>query len=477
MNDSGLIAAPPLPFLVGEKSLGPSCRSTYASSVTSSWLVDIDVEAPQQIRLLVRESWERAEKSRLDRDRLLSPLEFESDELGEYRQAHPLSAVMPVIRKLLVHDADNDSGMLVAVGDAMGRLLWVEGDRSLKRRAESMMFVEGADWNETVAGTSAPGTALALDHAIQIRRDEHYNRLVHAWSCTAVPVHDPETRNIIGVIDITGGEQAVDRHTMPLMEATAHAVETELMLQRFRQREGQRAPSAAPVSGEATQHSRLISFGSRAATEIPRSPAPSNKLRAPIARATLHILGRDTATLSLGGRSVELTRRHAEIMTLLSWHRVGLSAERLTELLTGSPAASARVRSEMVRLRRHLECLDPAIAPTSKPYCLPLPPESDAQQVVALLDRGAHRAALAAYRGPILPGSTSPGIQVIRDDVSAHLREALLGDASAEVLLEYAHLAEGAHDLEVWKEVLRLLPAKSPKRAGVVGHIERLESE
>lgn len=180
--------------------------------MTSPWLAGADVGASRQIRSLVRESWGRAEKSRLDPDRMLSPLQFESDELGDYRQAHPLATVMPVIRKLLVHDADEDSGMLVAVGDAMGRLLWVEGDTSLKRRAESMMFVEGADWSETVAGTSAPGTALTRDHAIQIRRDEHYNRLVYAWSCTAVPVHDPETRNIIGVIDITGGEQAVDRH-------------------------------------------------------------------------------------------------------------------------------------------------------------------------------------------------------------------------------------------------------------------------
>jgi transcriptional regulator of acetoin/glycerol metabolism len=437
--------------------------------VTSPWLADIDVEHSHQIRSLVRESWERAEKSRLDPDRLLSPLQFESDELGDYRQGHPLASVMPVIRKLLVQDADNDSGMLVAVGDAMGRLLWVEGDTSLKRRAESMMFVEGADWSETAAGTSAPGTALALDHAIQIRRDEHFNRLVHAWSCTAVPVHDPETRNIIGVIDITGGEQAVDRHTMPLMEATAHAVESELLLQRFRSRQ---TDLGEPPAAKTGRGSRFISFDT---SRISRPPTPAASVAT--GRATMHILGRDTALLSVGERSIELTRRHAEIVTLLSWNRAGLSAERLTELLNGSPAATSRLRSEMVRLRKILDTFQPGLAPTSKPYRLPEPIELDAQQVVGLLDRGAHRAALAAYRGAILPGSTSPGIQQIRDEVASHLREALLGDAAVEVLLEYAHSNEGMDDLEVWKSALRLLPPKSPKRAGVVGQIERIESQ
>lgn len=445
--------------------------------MTSPWLVDTDVAASKQIRSLVRESWERAEKVRLDPDRLLSPLEFESAELGDYRQAHPLATVMPVIRKLLVQDADNDSGMLVAVGDAMGRLLWVEGDTGLKRRAESMMFVEGADWSESVAGTSAPGTALALDHAIQIRRDEHYNRLVHAWSCTAVPVHDPETRDIIGVLDITGGEQAVDRHTMPLMEATAHAVETELMLQRFRYR-AQRGGDHALVDD--AQRSPLIFFNapSSAVHSVGQgSPHPTTAGTSKSLRPTMHILGRDTALVSADGRTLELTRRHAEIMTLLSWNRSGLSAERLTELVNGSPGGVATIRSEMVRLRKLLDTFQPGLAPTSKPYRLPEPLELDAQQVVALLDRGAHRAALAAYRGSVLPGSVAPGIQGIRDGVAGHLRDALLSDASVEVLLEYAHSDHAIDDVEVWKAVLKLLPPKSPKRAGVVGRIEALEFE
>ena len=422
--------------------------------MTSPWLADPDVVVPGTVRAVVRDSWSRAEQSQLDPDRLLSPLLFESAELHDYREAHPLAQMMPVIRKLLVRDADDDSGMLVAVGDAMGRLLWVEGDQGLKSRAESMMFVEGSDWSESVAGTSAPGTALALDHAIQIRRDEHFNRLVHAWSCTAVPVHDPETKAIIGVIDITGGEQAVDRHTMPLMEATAHAVESELLLQRMRERNLASAPAEAK--------SRFVLFNS----------LPSAKKKA--SRATMHILGRDTALVTLDDRAIELTPRHAEIMTLLAWNRSGLSAEKMAELIWGEASATPRLRAEMVRLRKQLDKFHPGLAPESKPYRLPEQVEVDAQQVVALLDRGAHRAALAAYRGALLPDSVSPGVEQIREELTHHLRESLLNDASVEVLMDFASTDQSHDDLDLWLQILRILPAKSPKRSHVVAHVEAL---
>ena len=141
---------------------------------------------------------------------------MDREELEEYRRQHPLAAIMPVIHKLLVLPS-HDSGMLVAVGDEVGRLLWVEGDAALQRRAEGMMFVPGADWSEATVGTSAPGTALALGRGIQISGAEHYKRSVHPWSCTAVPFHDPDSGALLGVVDITGTESAVAPHTLSLV--------------------------------------------------------------------------------------------------------------------------------------------------------------------------------------------------------------------------------------------------------------------
>ena len=126
-----------------------------------------------------------------------APLAMDGDELEEYRRQHPLATIMPVIKKLLVQPS-HDSGLLVAVGDDVGRLLWVDGDPVMQRRAESMMFVAGADWSEASVGTSAPGTALALGQSIQISGAEHFKRSVHPWSCTAVPFHDPDSGAVLG---------------------------------------------------------------------------------------------------------------------------------------------------------------------------------------------------------------------------------------------------------------------------------------
>lgn len=420
--------------------------------MTSPWLAQPQA-APASPRPLVRASWNRALEHHLDPDLLLASLEVAEDELGDYRLAHPLASVLSVIRRLLVRDADDDSGMLVAVGDAMGRLLWVDGDRALRRRAEGMLFVEGAGWAESRVGTSAPGTALELDHAVQISGGEHFNRLAHEWSCTAVPVHDPETRRILGVIDITGGREAVDPHTLPLMEATAAAVESELMVQRLR-----------------AQRDR-IGIVRRSSG---RRPASAIGVDAQADRAVLRVLGRDTGELSGGGATIELSARHTELLALLAWHRQGLTAGQLADLVYSDGESAVTLRAEMVRLRKVLDRVHIDLGLESRPYRLTNPLELDAQHVIALLDRGAHRVALATATGAVLPGSTASGIEAMRDEVRGRLRESVLTDASVDVLHEYARTADAVDDTEVWAALLKLLPARSPRRAGIVAHLEAL---
>ena len=162
---------------------------------------------------------------------------------------------------------------------------------------------------------------------------------------------------------------------------------------------------------------------------------------------------------------------------MLAWHRHGLSAAALAELLYGNADALVTVRAEMVRLRRVLEHHAPALTLDSKPYRVTVPLEVDAQRVLAFLTRGAHKVALAAYTGSLLTHSESPGIATIRAEVSGALRAALLTDASVDTLLAYAHTEEAAFDREVWHACLTLLPARSPKRAEIVTRIELIDSE
>ncbi|MFJ4045930.1 transcriptional regulator [Microbacterium sp. NPDC089987] len=411
---------------------------------------NLDDSRLQQVRPLVRASWERAWQSRVGAEGL-PPLELSQDALEAYRTGHPLAGVMDLIRSLLLPGSAEDSGVVVAVGDHAGRLLWVEGDLRQRVLSGEMGFVEGANWSEQTVGTSAPGTALAVGESVQIHHAEHYNRLVQPWSCTAAPVFDPETRRILGVIDVTGGAEAVTPQARMLVDATVRAVESQLLVARLRAR------SESPRVTERSPR---------------RAPRDTRQAR-------LQVLARDRARLELisedGETVVELSARHAEILLMLAVHRHGLSAERLTELVYGESASPDTLRPEMVRLRKVLERVSPDLAPQSRPYRLPAPLETDAHNVLSLLDRGAHRVALSAYAGAVLPESTSPGVEEFRDTVRAALHEAMVTEASLDVLLAYAEIPEGKNDPEALRMCLEMLPARSPRRAALVSRIEKLE--
>jgi hypothetical protein len=411
------------------------------------------------LRRLIRESWQRSARLQANPDVPEAPLAMDGEELEEYRRQHPLAAIMPVIQKLLIQPS-HESGLLVAVGDDVGRLLWVEGDPVMQRRAEGMMFVPGADWSEAMVGTSAPGTALALGRGIQISGAEHYKRSVHPWSCTAVPFQDPDSGALLGVVDITGTEAAVAPHTLSLVEATVAAAQAQLRVERLQLAAAQAATRTA---------SRRRSPGSAARS--------GSAAEGSLYRNSLQLLGRDQALLSIEGRTVALSARHSEILALLSTHPDGLSAEELSVLLYPGDGSTMTLRPEMVRLRKVLQELSPAAVPESRPYRLAMDLVPDSGQVLSCLQRGAHRIALEIYRGAVLPRSEAPGIVELRGRVSSLLREAVLTDGSAESLLRYAELPEARDDVGVRLAALKLLPPRSPKRAAVVADLERLEAE
>ncbi|KRE74393.1 GAF domain-containing protein [Arthrobacter sp. Soil762] len=417
------------------------------------------------LRRLIRESWQRSARLKANPDNPEAPLALDTDELEEYRRQHPLASIMPVIHKLLVQPS-HDSGLLVAVGDEVGRLLWVEGDPALQRRAEGMMFVPGADWSEATVGTSAPGTALALGRGIQISGAEHYQRSVHAWSCTAVPFHDPDSGALLGVVDITGEASAVAPHTLSLVEATVAAAQAQLRVERL-----QLAAILASRPARRRNNSSAARPGSAGGAGAGGAKEGS------LYRNSLQLLGRDQALLSIEGKTVALSARHSEILALLSTHPAGLSAEELSVLLYPGDGPTMTLRAEMVRLRKILQQLNPAAVPESRPYKLTMDLVPDSGQVLNCLQRGAHRIALEIYRGAVLPRSDAPGIIDLRDRVSSLMREAVLTDGSAETLLKYAALPEARDDVDVRTAALKLLPARSPKRAAVVADLERLEAE
>ncbi|AQA01671.1 transcriptional regulator [Mycobacterium sp. MS1601] len=392
-----------------------------------------------QVRPVIAESWRRSLAGGVDPDLGGARQSSVALTVARLRDTHPLAPALPVIRRLLVDDAV-ESGVVVAVSAADGTLLWVEGDPAMRRRAEAMNFLPGADWSERGAGTNAPGTALALDRELQIRGGEHFSRIVQPWSCTAAPVHDPTTGALLGAIDLTGGDDVASSQTLALVRATVVAVESHLALLRLT---GNHRPAPA------TRKPHLVVMGS----DRPRW-------------VTTDELGHLRAT--------GLTGRHADILVLLSRHPEGLSADHLAVLLDDKDLDVVTVRAEMSRLRK-------VIGPehlTSRPYRLLVPITSDIGEIFDALDDSDVESALARYPGPLLPQSASPAIARLRTQLSASLRGAVLAEATrgrTDLLRRWLELPEGRDDRDGWR-VLRDSAVGDPlRRAQAGGHLAGID--
>ncbi|MBO1756597.1 GAF domain-containing protein [Allobranchiibius sp. CTAmp26] len=387
-------------------------------------------ETPDGLRPVVRSSWQRSIRGGLDPDHSSPPVDLLDGDLDAWRDSHPLADAMPVIRRLLVDDA-REAGMLVAVSDAAGRLLWVEGPSALRRRAEGIHFVEGALWSETAAGTNAPGTALALDQPLQIFAAEHLARPVTAWSCSAAPIHDPDTGAVLGALDLTGGDDVAAPHTLTIVKATVAAVESELRLHRLTR---------------ADRHG---------------------------AGMLLRSLGREGGALEGAHGITRMSERHTELLILLGQARDGISGDRLAVELSSGDHAAVTVRAELSRLRT-------ALAPltlTSRPYRLDPHLVTDVEQVQDLLRGHQIAAALDLYRGPLLPTSDAPGICRLRDQLHRQVRDALIRTGDPDLLLRFADTAHGWDDDQVWRAVRDCLHPGSPRHDGVRAHLARLDRE
>ncbi|WP_405634048.1 GAF domain-containing protein [Streptomyces sp. NBC_00056] len=410
------------PWVALEPGTDPSERVRVLRRAHETFTAAGTVSRP--VRSVVADSWRRSAGAHVNPDASAS-VELSDGDLGTYRAEHPLARVMPLFRELMGTFA-RDGEHLLAVCDAHGRLLWVEGDRTTRQRAGTMNFVPGARWSETAMGTNAPGTAVAVDRPVQVFAAEHFIRRVQPWTCAAAPVHDPRSGRLLGAVDITGGDGLAHPHSLAFVQAVARAAESQLAL-------------LAP----------------------PPSDADSLRLTA---------LGRDEALLvTSAGRKIRLSRRHSEILVLLARHPEGLTGdELLCALYEDESVTPVTLRAELARLRR---VLGPDIL-GSRPYRLASPVESDFGTVERRLGTGAVTAAAAAFGGPLLPGSQAPAVVRVRRRLTDEIRAALIARGDPDLLADWAHAPWGEEDIDVWRALASVRPAPP-----VLARLRELDAE
>lgn len=380
-------------------------------------------DLPLDLDPTVTVSWRRCRETGINPDRVEAQVDVSDTDFHTHRDQHELAQVMPLIRNLLV-DGASDDDLLVAVSDDAGRLLWIEGSRRTRSVVEPIGFVEGAVWAESQMGTNAPGTALATGSAVRVLGAEHFARPIQGFNCVAAPIRDLRTGRTVGVLDLTGGDPAGSTVALSLVRTTALMVEREL-----------------------------------AALDPPR-----------IGRSVELVLGPDPQLHGPDG-PVRLSLRHAEILTLLAAHPDGLTAAELAVLLHPGDLSEVTVRAEVSRLRRAAGHL----LADSRPYRLVRPPVTAAAVVRDHLARGDVAAAVAADHGPLLPRSTAPGVEDLREELRAELRTAVAMSRDPAVVEAWTRTDDGASDYRAWQLLLELAPPGSPAGVRARARLEHLD--
>lgn len=463
-----------------------------------------DVSA--SLRAVVSQSWERSGNAGVDPVRDLAPIVMDDAEIGERWSQHPLYPVLPMLRDLL-SDATSDSAHMLVISDARGVLMWIEGHHRVIEATHDMHFVCGADWSERGAGTNALGTAIAVDHPVQIFSAEHFSRIVHPWQCSGAPIHDPATGEILGVVDLTGHLRTAHPHTLSLVTAAAGMAEAYLRHDRQRRDEILRAAYLERIAG-ASQPTALVRPSGHVVMAAPAgwladvvaTPARAggemtladgsvadvealpgldalvlwrrrDGVRRPEAPAgvRLELLARRPRIVLPGG-TVALSRRHAEILAALLLAGRGLTAEELTLEVYGEAGKPVTLRAELSRLRHLL----PGVL-RARPYAFAVPATSDLHEAEQLLEAGRLSDVLALAGERLLPSSVAPRVIEARDRLEDGVRSAVLRSHDPQLVTTWCRSGSGQDDEVSARALLALLGPGDPRIAGARAHLTRLD--
>ncbi|KRE50522.1 histidine kinase [Arthrobacter sp. Soil736] len=425
-----------------------SSPAEYARALREAHEATISGHPDPHISPSLVKSWQRSLALGIDPDQHRP---IHRHDVGEARLLgadHRLAAVMPALSQLLA-DETTDGQHLLIVTDHLGEVLWRIGSRKALRQADALEFVEGADWSESGIGTNAISEALITEAPAQLFSAEHLVRTHHDWACTAAPIRDPFTGDVLGVLDVSGPIQSVTPDSLRMVRCGVRLAE-ELLKSA-----GVRSPDAA--AGRPMSASVSASSGGG----LPRS-------------LTLRLLG-DTPTAEVdGGARLSLTLRRAEILALLASRSGGWSAEELAYELHGEDGAAASVRTEMHRIRG---VLGKVVEPNPYRFAAGVRVVTDASIVTGHLRDGQVAEALAAYPARLLPRPANFPVELMRDELNEAVGASVRASGDPDLIMRWCSSDMGAADLAAAAAVKGLAGADDPRYQLLQARMARLDRE
>ncbi|MCB2305721.1 sigma 54-interacting transcriptional regulator [Clostridium estertheticum] len=127
------------------------------------------------------------------------------------------------------------SGFFIVLLDNECCILKIIGDEDVVEEALSLNMVVGAYMSENSIGTTAMGIAIKEQNPIQISEKEHFIVAYQRWTCSAAPIHDVDG-TIIGLLNLTGGREKVQKHTLGLIVSAVKCIENQINVEYINNR-------------------------------------------------------------------------------------------------------------------------------------------------------------------------------------------------------------------------------------------------
>jgi transcriptional regulator with PAS, ATPase and Fis domain len=187
------------------------------------------------VRPEILSSWERC-RGKIDpyKEQNINVLSDEDFEKVKSKNSELTNIAIPVMENL--YNFVKGSGFAIA-------LQVVENDRQIDAELisdpEALQLhikvngLPGTEWSESIMGTFAPTLAFHHDKPFQVQPYENWCACLHDGTTSAAPIHDPDTRRIIGVLVMTGTFENVHQHTLGMVIAAADSIEKQISTRRM----------------------------------------------------------------------------------------------------------------------------------------------------------------------------------------------------------------------------------------------------
>lgn len=176
----------------------------------------------RKVRPEIARSWQRSRQSGVRPD---------GDPATRHAQFDPERRLLRLARPILdrLEDEVSDTDAVVILTDARGLVLERRaGDASLRRGLDRVFLAPGHLYAEETVGTNGIGTASEDRRATWVVGSEHYVEWLRWLSCAGVPIRDPITGRVEGILDLTCRLRDTNSLMVPFVKEGARQIEQRL---------------------------------------------------------------------------------------------------------------------------------------------------------------------------------------------------------------------------------------------------------